>query len=395
MHNFELSAPGAICLYGDSVIMYKMTCVGASIGLYTRLTFKSLCSKSIERDFIEFEYSNINLHIRVPLMTFLAYFFHENVNRNAHVTRIRDEVESFVNSLRRMYIGMYEPNNRNHLLSLRAFFFLLVLISYTSRHDIKQSFVVKVSTELAIGQGLGSSASLAVCFAACFLRWSILQKGIAIEEWDMFGKSLIIEFAAICDSIIFNAESKLKAVVSTCGSVVAFNEGKVSRIYLNIPNMKIMLVFSNFGVRVPTVKEIQRYVLKHSITVSILNIVENISKMSVQTFNMIEKKRLPLPEMGHLFLPYYEKLSEFLRMNQEILCAIYMVHPNTKLICAIAQKYLFAGKSISINKSAFILLPPNITDEIIIQLMSEFNSFNMIAILTSLCCDGLRLTETI
>lgn len=73
-------------------------------------------------------------------------------------------LKDFINSLKD-YCDIYEPNNHPHYLSLQAFFFLLILIHYEKNIKTKSSFIVNISTELAIGEGLGNPSSFAVCFS--------------------------------------------------------------------------------------------------------------------------------------------------------------------------------------------------------------------------------------
>jgi len=148
---FNLSATGRIFVSGDPT-RYNKICIAASLNMRTKLAFST---KSSEHQDIEINFSDITLHMKIPLQIFFEYFDDKYLNRTLTNVELYEGVNNFVSSLKQD-TGTYEPHNHAHCLSLQLFFFLLVVIA--NKNNIKiQSFIVEISTELAIGEGLGSS----------------------------------------------------------------------------------------------------------------------------------------------------------------------------------------------------------------------------------------------
>ncbi|KAL6259748.1 hypothetical protein P5V15_009662 [Pogonomyrmex californicus] len=399
MYRFNLSAPGMVFLYGDAMIMSAKTCIATSLDMRTRLSFASLPPRVVPIEYIELDFSSINLHVKIPLTQFLLHFFYHNIKRDVNSIQIYNGVKSFLDSSMDTYIGTYERSNIDHQSSLQAFFFLLVSVAYKESIEITSSFVVKVSTELTIGEGLGSSASFAVCLTACFLRWSLLQKGIVRYEFDEDDKLLIASYAIDCDCIIYQSTSVMAVNVSVKGSILIFNEGLPIKLFSkDMFRIKIILVYSNVSMKTVNLSDIERSVMTNPIAISILSIMEALAKASVQTFIEINENIFYLCRGGimkpvnlNLPLKLYKKLSELIQMNQGLLQALNMSHPEIDIICAIAQDSSLAGKLTGKGKGgyAFILLPPNTTDEDITKLIDEFKSYNFPVTLTSLCSNGV------
>lgn len=82
-----------------------------------------------------------------------------------------------------------------------------------------------------------------------------------------------------------------------------------------------------------------------------------------------------------------------IQLNQGLLRALGMSHPNLEIICAIAKKFSLAGKLMCNGGGgyAIILLLPNTTDELINQLLNELKCHNFSIKITKLNCSGVRI----
>ncbi|KYM86063.1 Mevalonate kinase [Atta colombica] len=332
------------------------------------------------------------------------------------------------------YDGIYEPSNQTHQLSLQAFFFLLILISRKEHIIISSSFIVKLSTELPIGEGLGSSASFAVCLAACFWRWSLLQKGTVLYEFGKQDLLKISNYAQNCDSIIYNSSTKIDTIISTYGMIKIFDKGIIntltSKSFSNLPDMKILLVFSNVK-KTKSKKSMKIEALKnsHLLIDFILNSIEVISSTFIYVLDIIDVKIYNrLKKNNSQFINItdnYKTLLDIIHMNQGLLKTLGMSHPNLDIICAIARNFGFAGKLasksgvtlqdlIDMNQGllraiaqdfslggkiaassggryAFIFLLSNNSDELVQDLIEIFESYNFSAKIVSLNCSGVRV----
>ncbi|KYN13051.1 PREDICTED: mevalonate kinase-like [Trachymyrmex cornetzi] len=400
MYRFNLSAPGTMFLCGEPNRRNK-TCIAASLDMRTTLTFSSFPPAVVRREFIGIDFSSIQLHVKIPLRQFYIHFYGENYNNIFSRITLHEMVKNFITSMTD-YDGIYEPSNQAHQLSLQAFFFLLILISHEEHINISASFIVKLSTELPIGEGLGSSASFAVCLAACFWRWSLLQRGTVLYEFDIPDLLKISNYAQNCDSIIYNSPTKIGTIISTYGMIKIFDGGvkstPTSQSFFNLPDMKILLVFSNVSQKTESKKNIKIEALKNPCLLIdfILNGIEVISTMfiymldiiDIKIYNYLKKKNSQSIDLTD----NYKTLLDIIHMNQGLLKALGMSHPNLDIICAVAESFSLAGKLASKDGSgyAFILLP-NSTDEDIQNLITILESYNFPAEITTLNCSGIRV----
>ncbi|KAL6263799.1 hypothetical protein P5V15_003882 [Pogonomyrmex californicus] len=335
MYKFNISAPATVFLHGDFMENYDKTSIAAGLDIRTKLTFSSLPPNAVNVDFIELNFSRIKLHIKIPLAIYLQHFNQIESAEFIEEIQVFRKVQTFVNSLV-MDCDTYDYNNLEHFLSLQAFFFLLVLIAHRDSIKITASFVVKISSELPIGNGLGGSASFAVCLAACFWRW-------------------------------------INVNVSVNGSISVYNNGCLTKAYDDFPSIKILLVSSN--VKQKSVQNRQFDIMRDSCSIinPILDNINVLSNISIDIFNQLEEDH----------------------MNQGLLSALGISQPNVNIICAIAQNYSLMGKITYSDKCehAFIILSPNFKDDDLAKLINELKAHNFSVMVTSLCgkWNGVRV----
>ncbi|XP_011639914.1 mevalonate kinase-like [Pogonomyrmex barbatus] len=379
MYKFNISAPATVFLHGDFMENYDKTSIAAGLNIRTKLTFSSLPPNAVKVDFIELNFSRIKLHIKIPLTTYLQHFNQIESAEFIEEIQVFRKIQTFVNSLV-IDCDTYDYNNLEHFLSLQAFFFLLVLIAHRDSIKITASFVVKISSELPIGNGLGSSASFAVCLAACFWRWSLLQKGKCIYEFDERDRLKIGYYSDICDDFIFNSSTRINVNVSVNGSISIYNNGCLTKTYDDFPSIKILLVSSN--VKQESVQNRQFDIMRDSC--SIINpILDNINVLSNIAVDYLQS-------IGGRVIP-----QDLILLNQGLLNALGASHPYVDIICAIAQNYSLRGKMTYRGRCGyvFIVLPPNFMDNDLFRLINELESYNFSATVTNLCgkWNGMRV----
>ncbi|XP_011639707.1 mevalonate kinase-like [Pogonomyrmex barbatus] len=393
MYKFSISAPGSLFLLGEHMKMHenKKAFVMTSLNMRTKLTFTSLPPNAVKMDFIELIFPNIQLHMKIPLNPFLFHFFNNNTDKTIGAHTLYEKVKIYVSSLMGnnntcdLILGQHES-------SLQTFFFLLVYIAYRHIIKITASFIVKISSDLPIGEGMGSSTSFGTCLAACFWRWSLLQKGIARYEFHAEDTSVISGCVAICERIVYKSTTSFNIVVSVHGSLLILKQNSMIKKYDHFPSIKILLVCSNVKQ-----KDVQMHVdTRHSQEFA-LNNISALAKASIKVFKEIKKMvtdlgQVALDDPSNLTL---RTLSDIVRINQELLNSLGISHPNLDIICAIAQNHSLSGKMACLNKYgyAFILLLPSVTDDDIAKLIDELKSHNFDASITSLCGEssGVRV----
>lgn len=288
MFKFNVSAPGRVFLCGDPV-NYKKMCIAASLNMRTTLAFSSILPPG-HPYFIELNFSSITLHMRISLRTFYMHFG-KNYDYILADATLHETVRNFVGSLKEQ-TGTYQPDNRAHRLSLEAFFFLLLRISYERNIKIETSFKVIITSELAIGEGLGSSASFAACLAACFYRWALLQQGDVVYIFSDEQLIDISKYVQTCDRTIYNSPSAIDSMVAVYGSMLMFEKELLINMYCDMPNIKILLVFSNVSQRTTAEQDehMERTLRLYPFVESIQNNIDNVVKQSGKVLGDIEKK---------------------------------------------------------------------------------------------------------
>lgn len=378
MINFKVSAPGKVILHGEHAVVYGKTAVAASLNLRTTVKFTELLDPDLREPIIKIEFPHVKLSLDVPLFVLHNAFFDVN-NFNYPKLKECNLLHSYVQNFLSLIDNLIDSNDekviKQQRLSLQAFFYLLVCITYEEHIDIKEdtSFHVHLSTELEISSGLGSSASFAVCLAACFLHWSRLQRG----DHDTFSKDeldKISKYALNCEKIMHESPSGIDNSVCTYGSVIKFQNKELVDVLPRVPNLKILLV--NTNVARSTKDQVRRAArLKESYPLIVTPVLDSIDALSESAWEAIKEMSSraddstePLDDEPD----WYKTLSMFIYMNQGLLKALNVSHPKLDTICALAWQETYAGKLTGAGGGgyAYILLPPNVKNESI-----EFRTF--------------------
>jgi len=233
MIQFKLSAPNKMSLFGEHVVKYGKIGLEAAINLRTTLTFTEL-SHLDSKSFIQLEFLQLSLLFNLSLRQFLD-FYQNCTFENNYV--LHDQVLQFITLNRSRFRTEHQKT------IAQVFVYLLVYISHKEKINIK-SFSVNLSTQLMIDTNSVCLASTVVCLAACFLRWSNMQKG-AIDYFDSSDLDKIYSYAAHCEKISYKSEA---AAVAACtyGSIIQHQIGKMmQRIpFFDMLNVTILLIDS-------------------------------------------------------------------------------------------------------------------------------------------------------
>ncbi|XP_012535260.1 mevalonate kinase [Monomorium pharaonis] len=395
MIEFKVSAPGKVILYGEHAVVYGKTAVAASLNLRTTVKFAEL-PKLDSGDIIKLEFPNVKLSLNLPLNIFLDYFFSDNFNYPS--VKDNNQLYAYVNKFLNAIENVIDKDNndsfiKQQMLSLQAFFYLLVYIAYEEHIDIKEtSFHVHLSTELNIGSGLGSSASFAVSLAACFLHWSLLRKG-GHDTFNYNELDKISRYALNCERIMHESPSGIDNNVCTYGSVIKFKEKKLTDMLPHVSNLKILLV--NTNVTRSTKEQVKKLVeLKDSyptIVVPILDSIDALSNDAWETLKEISNKAENCTKI--MEQEWYKILSNLIHINQGLLNALGVSHPRLEMICAMAKMHSYAAKLTGAGGGgyAYILLPPDIETESINSLSKELEEKDFYATTTSLGGSGVKI----
>ncbi|XP_018310036.1 mevalonate kinase [Mycetomoellerius zeteki] len=396
MIKFEVSAPGKIILFGEHAVVYGKTAVATSLNLRTIIKFTELRKSQDLKNIIKIEFPDIKLFFNLPFYVFQNYFFNDNFNYP--LVKENNQLHSCVSDFLDSIENLTDKSNdeiitEKQKLSLRAFFYLLVYIAYEERINIKEtSFHVHLATELKVGTGLGSSASFAVCLAACFLHWSLLQKGnhftFNMEELDKISK-----YALNCEKIMHESPSGIDNSVCTYGSVIKFQQKELVDMLPHMSNLKILLVNSN--ITRSTKDQVKRAAhLKNLYPEIITPVLDSIDALSQNAWEILtEMSNNADKATESMENDWFEKLSVLIHTNQGLLIALDVSHPTLETICAMAWTHSYAGKLTGAGGGgyAYILLPSNTESESINLFSQQLEEKGFDVTMTSLGGSGVKI----
>ncbi|KAL6259751.1 hypothetical protein P5V15_009665 [Pogonomyrmex californicus] len=397
MYKFNISAPGTIILHGDHMLKQNRSCIAAALDIRTKLQFSSLPPRIVPREHIKIEFSSINLYLCIPLDAFYEHFYDQNVIRLFKSEERLIAIKEFLD-VSNNFTGTYNSIDERQTSSLQAFLYLLLFIAYEENIQITATIIVKLWSDLPVGKGLGSSASFAVCLAACFLRWSLLQKGIIRYEFENGDYKKIEYYALNCEKTIYNSQTFINVFTSVYGAIITFDDEGTCETMEEMLPMKILIINANINQKM----ESTSFILAKNVEYVkpcvdfIMNSLEAVMTTSAQAVDEIYFKSINIRKDDSNWpvlvpLDSYKRISTFINMNQGLLRALGMSSPNIEIICAIARKYSLASKITSDSEFAFIFLLPNTNHQLIVKLTNELKSYNFPVIKTTMVCTGVRV----
>ncbi|KAL6259754.1 hypothetical protein P5V15_009668 [Pogonomyrmex californicus] len=311
--------------------------------------------------------------------------------------KLINNINRFLRSLN-IYNGIYDPENKAQRLSLQAFLYLFVFIIYKEDIQMTATIVVKISSDLEMGKGLGSSATFVTCLAACFWRWSLLQKGI-VRKFDDHDFRKIYYYAWNCEKIIFNGQCDSNIYGSIYGTILTLKDSDIS-VFNTILPINILLIDTNINQEKKTVQMEEMYHLcpcTDLIMTSIENmfpelliIVTAIGTTILDAYLGLHEK--DIESINATLIDGFKKLLISINRNQSLLKALGLSNQNINLICAIAQKHSCGCKMISTSGYVFILPLPTITPQHMDQLKQDLKSHYFSVINdTYISCESLTI----
>lgn len=385
MISFKVSAPGKVILFGEHAVVYGKTAIAASLDIRTNLKFKELIG--IE-DVIKLNFDNLNLFISVSIQCIQDYM---SIYKSIQMKNNHDNFYDHIQHLART-IGY---NNFQQKLSLEAFFYLFIYICEKEEIIIKPA-EINLSTVLAIGAGLGSSASFAVCLSACLLHWSRLQKNIC-KTFDLEDLKLISKYAFECEKIIHGTPSGIDNSICTYGSIIEFRKEDGIKSIPNVKKMKVLLIDTR--VQRNTKMQVEKSANLKRTYPTVINLIfdaiDNISKEALQILKRYSNQSQDDSTEIYEQREEFNKLMMLMNINQNLLAALQASHPSLDRICAEAQNYAFGAKLTGAGGGghAFILLPPDTQPETISSISRKLIADGYCVTLTSIGGAGVRIDE--
>lgn len=381
--HFKISAPGRLVLSGEHLAEHKTKFLVSALGCRTKVEFRQLY-RSFSFKII---FPNIDLKQEISYQQVQSFFsIHDVEGTISNPLRLIEYVKYLITVVRCMW------TTHEQRFSLQILFFLLYYIAHQEKLEIIP-FYMHVSTDIPIGEGLGSSTSFAVCIAACFIHLIRLRKGPhrRFNNTDLW---FIKKYTKICEESIQDyAFAEVDAHICTYGRM-ALCERMNHKLYrtesANVVEMRILLVDSNTR-QSRSMRAQQTAIQKcdNSLDFQSLQHKLGLADWILSSFKYLSfSTKKGSPDKGT-----YLHLQMYVSSQQQDLSLHNLSTEAYDKICAIAEEYNFAGKLTGFGgKYIYILVPPKLNQAQIANLLKQLASegFND-SIKTTFCCSGVRI----
>lgn len=214
-----VSAPGKVILYGEHSVVYGKLAIASSLGLRTTVTLQEnrsgilaivLKDLNFSKEYDLKDFSNIT----IPLSPDNKYSW-KHPNNIAFESLIETIADSF---------RLQDAYKKDESLTLTALFYLYCGIVKNVPVD---GLLLEVSTDLTLGSGTGSSASVMVALAGAFVKYRLAktENAEADKQFVIGELNIISDWAFHAEKIIHGNPSGIDNTICCFGSMVSFRKG--------------------------------------------------------------------------------------------------------------------------------------------------------------------------
>lgn len=401
----KVSAPGKVILHGEHSVVYGKLAIAASLDLRTSVVLQEKHNNRLEIYFSDlklrkkFDLKDIKAVFKsepIPVMdnTKCSYQSPELLNHNEYIKLLVQSLKLDENNL-----------ERNQYLSLLGFFYLYFGILHSSNVPV-EALCITIKTELSLGAGTGSSASLMVSLAATLLRYltykmpnlklkSNSDNNVVhsnVENFNELELSLISKWAFAAEKIIHGNPSGIDNTVCTYGSMVSFRKGRAPIAVNCRKDIRGLLVDTrvpkNTGVMVQKVSDLKKR--RPNIMDSILQAMEDITDEALELLvHLGELQDTREKEIAKC----YDDLGELSDLNQNLLRTLNVSHPALDDVIQIMNAKQLHGKLTGSGGGGYAisLIPPSVSHDDIIQLCEKLTAQGYQPLVTKLGGIGVRV----
>ncbi|XP_065054318.1 mevalonate kinase-like [Rhopilema esculentum] len=332
-----VSAPGKVILHGEHAVVYGKEAIACSIE--KRVTCLLEVSDSSNLITIRATSDNKTNEKSFELSAFLKWqAFVDDVSK----PRSFDEEQ--LKDLQKL-IGAEDDASVEAKLYLVCMFYYLAICSKFLKGS-GNGLVINISSELPLGAGLGSSASVCVSLSCAFLALCCVISTDSHQQKDISQSDLqlVNSWAFEGEKILHGTPSGIDNSVVTFGGLVSFKKGVITNLPWS-PHLEILLVYS----KVPrSTKDLVKGVRDRR---------EKMPRVYDALFDAIEclvqesKSNLLALEDAMQSEKNYEKciqimdrISDMVDINQNILRSIGVSHDSIESILMILRRFGLKGK---------------------------------------------------
>ncbi|WPH04804.1 Hypothetical protein R9X50_00770000 [Acrodontium crateriforme] len=338
--DFIVSAPGKIILFGEHAVVYGKLAIAAPIGMRTFLYVETSTSTTPCRK-LTLHFHDIGLEHSWNLSCLpwsIAYGARYRVSKKTLTSTIIPELKHALEPLILTVSPHHdETTQRVHRTAASTFLYMFMLLA----NPFSASCTYHLRSTIPVGAGLGSSASIAVCFSTALLvQYSHLSlPGECSDDVDvMYSLGSINEWALLGEISMHGQPSGIDNMVATVGKVISFRKGGGGEhAGLQVEALdrfpELLVLIANSMQSRSTALEVRKVLdgktREPQATETILNAIDHIAELALMKIASHKdgktaeggEKRALVRQLGHL-----------MHMNHGLLVALGVSHPKLEHI---------------------------------------------------------------
>lgn len=337
----SVSAPSKVILHGEHAVVYGKTAVAASLGLRTSMTIKPGLGKVVV------DFPDLGLQDSWPVERLQELFLSCPPDSSEVCPAYLERLHEFLGT---------DPSNLR-MAGVLCFLYLYTVIL----HPDPVPMEIRVSSEIPLGAGLGSSAALSVCLAAgltSVVRQVRRQEGgeDAVE---------VCRLALLSEKILHGNPSGIDNSVSTYGGLCQFSGGLLT----TLPSPRTRLLVMLVNTRVPrdtkalVAKVRASYEKYPRIIRPILEAMDGVSKAFLGLL-AAEGEEVEAEEADTM-----ATMEQLVATNQALLEALGVSHPALQQVISVLQTFGLSAKLTGAGGGGFALalVPPTCPARTIVE----------------------------
>nr|QBB20038.1 mevalonate kinase [Dendroctonus rhizophagus] len=416
--SLKVSAPGKVILHGEHSVVYGKLALAASLDLRTKLHLfeidlpNKLVLNCLPLDFkfaLDLNFIQELLDKRGACTSQPSHFNWETpkfVNHHRLVELVKNLVIDAV-----VVIEENPSRSREAYQTVEAILYLLAGILSSTSVSLSP-MCITIDSEISMGAGTGSSASLSVAFAALFVSY-LKRKTIELENvskdgfrpfhWPQSGPDIdnqytsreldvISAWAFQCEMIFHGTPSGIDNTVCTFGNMVQYRQ-YYSVVHLSFNTLNLLLVNSKVPREtkrmVAGVAKLKEY-FPHLINY-ILNAMEDVTVTATDVIKIIDEDiRADDVVNKARLIENFDKWMTLIQINHNLLSSLGVSHEKLDLIITILKKHELAGKLTGGGGGGYVIsvLPPSYDVD---EVSRELKKHNFEVTVTQMGGPGVRV----
>jgi len=334
-----VSAPGKVILFGEHAVVFGKTAIAGCVAERTTITFQT---SNDDRIRLQCDAMQIDYTCSV-----------EDLSNEASVSANDDRPDEIFARFGHLANVAFEDAPRFTAISM--FLHLQSTLMKDHKAVAFHGLHACVSTQLAVGAGLGSSAAYSVCIATGLAIILGLVNFEDVAKMDPHALALIEHWALMADSLAHERPSGIDTYTIIHGGLISFSGTK--RSHLPLPkNLHAMIVDTHTQRNTKTlVQRVGQLVVANP---SLYNsIMDEIGQISNEFISFLAQAGAVSDEV------FFATTSNLVRRNRHLLELLEVGHDRIKHVYQLADQFNMPSKLTGAGGGGcvLVLVPPNMT----------------------------------